>query len=61
MYNGESTVSERDCEDFLNILKKFNNLKVRSTGKINKIRCSLYNHGFCKAAPGCTLNQPDVD
>ena len=32
-YNGESTVEERDCKDFLKILKKFNILKVKSTGK----------------------------
>ena len=28
MYNGESTVHERDCEDFLNILKKYKILKL---------------------------------
>ena len=61
MYNGESAVDERDCEDFLNILKKYMNLKVKSTGKTNKIRCSLYNHGFYKVAPGCKFDQPDVD
>ena len=61
MYNGESAVNERDCEDFLNILKKYNILKVKSAGKTNKIRCSLYNHGFYKAAPVCMFNHPDVD
>ena len=33
MYNGESTVNERDFEDFLNILKKYKIFKVKSTGK----------------------------
>ena len=28
-YNGESTVEERDCKDFLKILKKYNILKVK--------------------------------
>ena len=61
MYNGESTVNEIDCEDFLKILKKNMILIVKSTGKINKTLCSIYDHGFCKAGPGCLFNQPDVD
>ena len=28
-YNGESTVEERDCKDFLKILEKYNILKVK--------------------------------
>ena len=36
VYNGESTVKERGCEDFLKILKKYNILKVKSTGKLIK-------------------------
>ena len=57
---GLSPVHERHCEDFLNILKNYKILKVKSTCKTNKIRCSLYNHGFYKAAPGRMFNQPDV-
>ena len=44
-----------------NILKKCKILKVKSTGKTNKFRCSLYNHGFYKASPGCMFDQPDMD
>ena len=54
-------VNEIDCEDFLNILKNYNILKVKSSGKTNNIQFSLYNHDFYKAASGCTFNQPDVD
>ena len=61
MYNGEYTVNERDCEDFLNIVKKYKTLKVKSTDKKNKIQFSFKNHGFYKAAPGCMFNHPDVD
>ena len=54
-------VNEIDCENFLNILKNYKILKVKSTGKTNKIKFSLYNHGFYKTASGCIFNQPDVD
>ena len=33
MYNGETTVNERDCEDFLNILKKYKILKLNQMVK----------------------------
>ena len=61
MYNGESTVNERNCEDFLNTLKKHKIFKVKPTGKTNKIWCIPYNCGFYKTDPGCMFNQPDVD
>ena len=36
-------------------------LKLTSCGKTNQIWCSLYNHGFYKAAPGYMFIQPDVN
>ena len=36
MYNGESTVNERNYEDFLTISKKNKILKVKLIGKIKK-------------------------
>ena len=61
MYNWESTVNKRDCENFPNVLKKYKILKVKSVGKTNKIHCCLYNHGFYEAAHSCMFNQPDVN
>ena len=46
---------------FPEYLEEVHNFKVKSTGKTNKILCSLCNHGFYKASPGCMFNQPDVD
>ena len=55
VYNGDSTVTERNCEDFLKTLWKYKIFKVKSTGKIKlKISCSFYNQGFFKA--GSWLN-----
>ena len=33
VYNGKSTVNERDCEDFLNIFKKYKILKLNQLVK----------------------------
>ena len=60
VYNGESTVKERDFEDCLKILKKYQILKIKPTGKTNKLRCSFYNQGFYKAGPGCMFDHPHV-
>ena len=61
VYNGKSTVNERDCEDFLNMFKKYKILKLNQLVKQIKSRCSLYNHCFYKSAPGCMFHQFDMD
>ena len=57
MYNGESTVKVGDCEDLLKIFEKHHIVKVKSTGKTNKILCSFYNQGVCKADPGVSFQR----
>ena len=42
-------------------LKEVEGLKLKSTGKPNKILCSFYSQGFYKAGPGCMFDHPDVD
>ena len=42
-------------------LKEVQDLKVKSIGKINEIRCSFYSQGFCKAGPCCIFDHPEVD
>ena len=37
VYNGDSTVIERDCKDFLKILNKYKISNVKSTGKKNLV------------------------
>ena len=54
-------MNEKNCEDFLKILKKYKIFKVKSTGETNKILCSFYNQGFCRAGPGCMFDHPDGD
>ena len=36
----------------MKISKKSKEVKDFTTGKTNKIWCSFYNQGICKAAPG---------
>ena len=45
-YNWESTVEERDCKDFLKILRKYNILKVKLTGKQIKYCIVFRNKKF---------------
>ena len=61
LYNGETTVKERDCQDFLNTLKEYKIVKVKSTEETNKIRCNFFNRGFCSAGSDCLFDHPEED
>ena len=41
VYNSETQVEERDCEKFLQFLKEYKVLKVKSNEKTNKIKCNF--------------------
>ena len=61
IYNGETTVKERDSDDFLETLKEYKILKVKSNVETNSIRCMFYNCGFCRAGPDCMFDHPNED
>ena len=61
VYNGETTVKESDCEDFLKFLKEYKILKFKYEGETSTIRCNFYNRGFCRAGPDCMFDHPEED
>ena len=61
VYNGEAQVEERDCDEFLKILKEYKMLKVKSTKETNQMRCNFFNRGYCKAGPECMFYHPKED
>ena len=61
VYNGETTLKERDCYDFLKTLKEYKIVKVKSTEETIKTRCNFFNRGFCRSGSDCLFNHPKED
>lgn len=61
VYNGETKVKERDCAEFLQIIKEYKILKVKTTEETQHVKCNFYNRGFCKAGQACAYDHPDED
>ena len=54
IYEGETKVNERECEEFLKILQQYKLLKQNSEDS-QKVTCQYYNRGFCKIGPDCAF------
>jgi hypothetical protein len=61
VYNGETTLKEKDCNDFLKTLKEYKIVKVKSTEETIKTRCNFFNRGFCRSGSECLFNHPKED
>ena len=61
VYKSEAKVEKREREEFLNILKEHNILKVKSNTETKTILCNFYNRGICKAGQNCAFYHPEKD
>ena len=61
VYDGETEVKQSECEEFLNILRQYGLLKVKSKEGKSKIKCKFFNKGFCMIGPDCAFNHPRED
>ena len=61
VYNGKAQVEEKLCETFLNILKEYKILKVKSNEETNATKCNFFNRGYCNAGPECMFYHPKED
>ena len=61
VYNGETTLKEKDCNGFLKTLKEYKIVKVKSTEETIKTRCNFFNRGFCRSGSDCLFNHPKED
>ena len=61
IYNGETQIEQRGCEDFLNILKQYRLFKFNDKEIQSKIKCKYVNKGFCKEGFQCVFYHPKED
>ena len=61
VYNCETKVLKKDCEELLQMFKYYKILKVKTSEETSHIRCNFYNRGFCKAAPDCVFPKEDCE
>ena len=60
VYEGETKVKERECEEFLNFARQYKLLNYNSNDKINTT-CRYYNRAFCKNGNNCAFTHPSDD
>ena len=60
IYEGETKVNERECEEFLQILQQYKLLKEKSNDSLKRT-CKYYNRGFCKIGSDCAFIHPKTD
>ena len=61
VYDGETKVEERECDEFLKTLKQYKIVKVKSAEETAKIRCNFFNRGYCKNGSECAFDHPRED
>ena len=61
VYYGETTLTERDCYEFLKTLKENKIVKVKLSEGTNKTRCNFFKREFCRAGGDCLFDHPKED
>ena len=61
VYNGETQVEQRECEEFLNIMSHYKVLKDIPRKKRSNFKCKFFNRGFCQVGLDCLFDHPMDD